>query len=92
MSNVYIIKTDIKVKNNNFLNINIIAEDLSDATTNASYLRYNGEKLKKHITSVEVLVSNVLENTWSIKDLNPNYKDEDKTYTDEDGNPLPTVG
>lgn len=92
MSNVYIIKTNIKVKNNNFLNINIIAEDLSDATTNASYLRYNGEELKKHITSVEVLVSNVLENTWSIKDLNPNYKDEDKTYTDEDGNPLPTVG
>lgn len=27
-----------------------------------------------------------------IKDLNPDYKGEDKTYTDEDGNPLPTVG
>ena len=77
MANVYIIKTNIKVKNNTFLNINIIAEDLSDATTNASYLKYNGEELKKHITSVEVLVSNVLENTWSIKDLSPEYKSEE---------------
>lgn len=92
MSNVYIIKTNIKIKNNNFLNINILAEDLADATTNASYLSYNGEELKKHIVSVEVLVQNVLSNTWNIKDLNPNYKGEDKTYTDEDGNPLPTVG
>ena len=92
MYNVYLIKTNIKVKNNTFLNINIVAEDLSEATSNASYLKYNGEELKKHIVSVEVLVSNVLYNTWSIKDLNPNYKGEDKTYTDEDGNPLPTVG
>lgn len=92
MSNVYIIKTDIKIKNNNFLMVNVVAEDLSEAITNASYLKYNGEELKKHIISAEVLVSNVLENTWNIKDLNPNYKDEDKTYTDEDGNPLPTVG
>lgn len=77
MANVYIVKTNIKVKNNTFLNINIIAEDLSEATTNASYLKYNGEELKKHILSVEVLVSNVLENTWSIKDLNPEYKSEE---------------
>ena len=92
MYNVYLIKTNIKVKANTFLNVNILAEDLSDATSSASYLKYNGEELKKHIISVEVLVSNVLYNTWSIKDLNPNYKGEDKTYTDEDGNPLPTVG
>ena len=92
MYNVYIIKTDIKIKNNNFLMINVVAEDLSEATSNASYLKYNGEELKKHIISTEVLVSNVLYNTWSIKDLNPDYKGEDKTYTDEDGNPLPTVG
>ena len=92
MYNVYLITTNIKVKNNTFLNINILAEDVSDAISNASYLKYNGEELKKHIISVEVLVSNVEYNTWSIKDLNPNYKGEDKTYTDEDGNPLPTVG
>ena len=91
MYNVYLVKTNIKVKNNNFLMVNIVAEDFSEAITNASYLKYNGEELKKHIISAEVLVSNVLYNTWSIKDLNPNYKSEDKTYTDEDGNPLPTV-
>ena len=76
MHNIYLIKTDIKVKANTFLNINIIAEDLSDATSSASYLKYNGEELKKHIVSVEVLVSNVLYNTWNINDLNPDYKGE----------------
>ena len=76
MYNVYLVKTNIKVKNNTFLNINILAEDLSDATSSVSYLKYNGEELKKHIVSVEVLVSNVLYNTWSIKDLNPDYKGE----------------
>ena len=76
MYNVYFVKTDIKVKANTFLNVNILAEDLSDATSSASYLKYNGEELKKHIVSVEVLVSNVLYNTWSIKDLNPDYKEE----------------
>lgn len=92
MYNVYLVKTNIKVKANTFLNINILAGDLSDATSNTSYLKYNGEDLKSHIVSVELIVSNVLENTWNIKDLNPEYKSEDKTYTDEDGNPLPTVG
>ena len=92
MYNVYLVKTNIKVKANTFLNINILAEYLSDATSNASYLKYNGEELKKHIVSVEVLVQNILRDTWNIKDLNPEYKSEDKTYTDEDGNPLPTVG
>ena len=78
MYNVYIIKTNIKIKNNTFLNINILAEDLSDATSNASYLKYNGEELKKHILCVESIVSNVLRNTWSIKDLNPEYKSEEE--------------
>lgn len=78
MYNVYLIKTNIKVKNNTFLNINIIAEDLSDATSSASYIKYNGEELKKHIVSVEVLVSNVLRDTWNIKDLNPEYKSKEE--------------
>lgn len=89
MYNVYLIKTNIKVKANTFLNVNILAEDLSDATSSASYLKYNGEELKKHIVSVELIVSNVVRDTWNVNDLNPNYKGEDKTYTDEDGNPLP---
>nr|DAG98968.1 MAG TPA: hypothetical protein [Crassvirales sp.] len=92
MYNVYLIKTNIKVKANTFLNVSILAEDLSDATSSASYLKYNGEDIKKHIVSVELIVSNVVRDTWNVKDLNPNYKGEDKTYTDEDGNPLPTVG
>ena len=78
MYNVYLVKTNIKVKNNTFLNINILAEDLSDATSSVSYLKYNGEELKKHIVSVEVLVSNVIRDTWNIKDLNPEYKVESK--------------
>ena len=78
MYNVYLVKTNIKVKNNIFLNINILAEDLSDATSSVSYLKYNGEELKKHIVSVEVLVSNVIRDTWNINDLNPDYKGESK--------------
>ena len=78
MYNVYLVKTDIKVKANTFLNINIIAEDLSDATSSASYCKYNGEELKKHIVSVEILVSNVIRDTWNIKDLNPDYTEESK--------------
>ena len=60
MYNIYFVKTNIKVKANTFLNINILAEDLSDATSNASYLKYNGEELKRHIVSVELIVSNVI--------------------------------
>ena len=78
MYNVYLIKTDIKVKANTFLNINILAEDLSDATSSASYLKYNGEELKRHIISVELIVSNVIRDTWSVKDLNPDYTEESK--------------
>ena len=78
MYNIYFVKTNIKVKANTFLNINILAEDLSDATSSASYLKYNGEELKRHIVSVELIVSNVIRDTWSVKDLNPDYKGESK--------------
>lgn len=78
MHNVYLIKTDIKVKANTFLNVSLLAEDLSDATSSASYLKYNGEKLKKHIVSVEVIVSNVLRDTWNINDLNSEYKSKEE--------------
>lgn len=78
MYNVYFVKTNIKVKANTFLNVNILAEDLSDATSSASYLKYNGEELKRHIVSVELIVSNVIRDTWNVKDLNPNYTGESK--------------
>ena len=82
MYNVYLIKTDIKVKANTFLNISILAEDLFDAISSASYLKYNGEELKKHIVNVEVLVSNVIRDTWSVNDLNPDYTRESKDNQD----------
>lgn len=78
MYNIYSIKTNIKVKANTFLNINILAENLSDATSNASYLKYNGEELKRHIVSVELVVSNVIRDSWSVNDLNPDYTGESK--------------
>lgn len=78
MYNVYFVKTNIKVKANTFLNVNILAEDLSDATSSASYLKYNGEELKRHIVSVELIVSNVIRDTWNVKDLNPDYTEESK--------------
>lgn len=78
MYNVYFVKTNIKVKANTFLNVNILAEDLSDATSSASYLKYNGEELKRHIVSVELIVSNVIRDLWSVKDLNPDYTGESK--------------
>lgn len=78
MYNVYFVKTNIKVKANTFLNVNILAEDLSDATSSASYLKYNGEELKRHIVSVELIVSNVVHDAWSVKDLNLDYTGESK--------------
>ena len=78
MYNVYFVKTNIKVKANTFLNVNILAEDLSDATSSASYLKYNGEELKRHIVSVELIVSNIIRDVWSVKDLNPDYTGESK--------------
>ena len=78
MYNVYFVKTNIKVKANTFLNVNILAEDLSDATSSASYLKYNGEELKRYIVGVELIVSNVVRDTWSVKDLNPDYTEENK--------------
>ena len=78
MYNIYFVKTNIKVKANTFLNINILAEDLSDATSSASYLKYNGEELKKHIISVELIVANVIRDTWNVSDLNPDYIEESK--------------
>lgn len=78
MYNIYFVKTNIKVKANTFLNINILAEDLSDATSSASYFKYNGEELKRHIISVELIVSNVIRDTWSVSDLNPDYTEENK--------------
>lgn len=84
MYSVYLIKTDIKVKANTFLNVSILAENLSEATSGASYLKYNGEELKSHIVSVELVVSNVIRDTWSVNDLNPDYKDNQEALSPAD--------
>lgn len=84
MYNVYLIKTNIKIKANTFLNVSILAEDLSDATSSASYLKYNGEELKKYIVSVELIVSNVVRDTWNVNDLNPDYKDNQEALPPTD--------
>lgn len=84
MYSVYLIKTDIKVKANTFLNVSILAENLSEATSGASYLKYNGEELKSHIVSVELVVSNVIRDTWSVNDLNPDYKDNQEALPSAD--------
>lgn len=84
MYNVYLIKTNIKIKANTFLNVSILAEDLSDATSSASYLKYNGEELKKHIVSVELIVSNVVRDIWNVNDLNPDYKDNQEALPPTD--------
>ena len=84
MYNVYLIKTNIKIKANTFLNVSILAEDLSDATSSASYFKYNGEELKKHIVSVELIVSNVVRDTWNVNDLNPDYKDNQEALPPTD--------
>ena len=84
MYNMYLVKTNIKVKANTFLNINILAEDLSDATSSASYLKYNGEGLKRHIISVELIVSNVIRDAWNVDDLNPDYKDNQEALPPTD--------
>lgn len=84
MYSVYLIKTDIKVKDNTFLNVSILAENLYEATSGASYLKYNGEELKNHIVSVELVVSNVIRDTWSVNDLNPDYKDNQEALSPAD--------
>lgn len=78
MANVYCIKTDIKLKNNALFTVNVLADDLSDAISSTSYLKYNGEDLKKHIVGAVILVSDVLRNTWNINELNPEYTGESK--------------
>ena len=76
---VYTIKTDIVKEDKTKLQVNVIGENLVDATNSASYLKYNGEELGQHIVSIEKLIDKVYKYTYNIDDLNPNYKPkEDK--------------
>lgn len=78
--NVYCVKTDIVKEDKNNLQVNVVGENLSDAISTASCLRYNGEQLRDHIISVEKFIDKVYRYTYMDDgDLNPNYKPkEDK--------------
>ena len=76
---VYTVKTDIVKEDKTKLQFNVIGENLSDAISSASYLKYNGEELGQYIVSIEKLIDKVYQYTYNIVDLNPNYKPkEDK--------------
>ena len=78
-NDVYRVKTDIVKEDKNKLHVNVIGENFVDAINSASYLKYNGEKLEKHIMSVEKVIDKVYQYTYNNVDLNPNYKpQEDK--------------
>lgn len=76
---VYCVKTDIVKQDKTKLQVNILGNNLVDATNSANYLKYNGSELGKHIISVEKIVDKVYQYTYDSDDLNPNYKPkEDK--------------
>lgn len=69
---VYCIKTDIVKEDKTKLQVNVIGENFVDAINSASSLKYNGEKLEKHIKSAEIIVYNVHINTFvGDNELNP---------------------
>lgn len=71
---VYTVKTDIVKEDKTKLQVNVIGNNLSDAISSASYLKYNGEQLRDHIISIEKLIDKAYQYTYDIADLNPNYK------------------
>ena len=74
---IYCIKTDIVKEDKTKLQINVIGENLADAISSVSCLKYNGEELAEHIISAEKFVDKVYLYTYSgNNELNPNYKPE----------------
>lgn len=74
---VYNVKTDIVEENKTKLQVNVAGNNLADAISSASYLKYNGESLREHIIGVEKLVDKVYEYTYNDSELNPNYKQQE---------------
>lgn len=84
---VYCVKTDIVKEDKNNLQVNVVGENLSDAVSTASCLKYNGEELKNHIIGIEKFVDKVYRYTYmDDSDLNPNYKPKEN---EEGSNTLP---
>lgn len=81
---IYCVKTDIVKEDKNNLQVNVVGENLSDAVSTASYLKYNGEQLKDHIISIEKFVDKVYRYTYMDDgDLNPNYNKSEEDIKDE---------
>lgn len=81
---VYTVKTDIIKEDKTKLQVNVVGENLSDAVSTASYLKYNGEQLKDHIISIEKFVDKVYRYTYmNDGDLNPNYNKSEEDIKDE---------
>lgn len=85
---VYNVKTDILKEDKTNLQLNVLGNNLVDAINSASYLKYNGESLGKHIISAEKFVDKVYQYTYSTDDLNPNYKQQED---EENNNTLPPI-
>ena len=70
---VYCVKTNIVKEDKTKLQVNVVGENLVDATNSASYLKYNGEELGQHIVSIEKLIDKVYRYTFNNdNELNPN--------------------
>lgn len=81
---IYCVKTDIVKEDKTKLQINVSGENLSDAISTASYLKYNGEQLRNHIISIEKFVDKVYRYTYMDDgDLNPNYNKSEEDIKDE---------
>lgn len=76
MNNVYNVTTSILTEKNVTLSVNVLAENLADAISTASYLKYNDKEIRAQITGAKCLATNVYQGYWAAEDLNPNYKSE----------------
>ena len=78
-SNVYRVKTNIVKEDKNKLHVNVIGKNFVDAINSASCLKYNGEKLEKHIINAEIIVYDVHINTFDgDNEINSCKSKEDK--------------
>lgn len=85
---VYNVKTDIVEENKTKLQVNVVGNNLADAISSASYLKYNGESLREHIIGVEKLVDKVYEYTYNDSELNPNYKQQEDEENNNNLHPI----
>jgi hypothetical protein len=74
---IYKINTNITTGTNVKLSFSIAAKDLADCFYNVSGMTYNGEKIDSHIDSIVATNVTVIIPSWSNRELNPNYKNNE---------------